>query len=318
MPHEIESQLALAKQHFDELVRLIPLERLKMGEFGDGALRSRVEHLLQKLVSLNSTITRFLSQYLSVPDEPPIVTISSRHLAFYQNDLEPNAQLLQDARWDIFELRELLGDWPSEVSDSPKALYVLNALRWGVKSRLDMEEAEQEDWHRRGFDYEAAFNFVEEPIFRPDSWLDNRQLLRPVLVDRPALNIRIHVRYRLSEIYRAFTFGLWMATIALCRSVVEFSIKDRAPHYGIEITRLNSRNILDDKRLGELISDISEKLPSLKSDLETVRETGNRVLHPKKRDVIAFPKVLREEALRCVQATKKAVKGLYSLEESKG
>lgn len=31
-------------------------------------------------------------------------------------------------------------------------------------------------------------------------------------------------------------------------------------------------------------------------------ETGSRVLPPKKRDVIAYPNVMREEALKCIQA----------------
>jgi hypothetical protein len=50
---------------------------------------------------------------------------------------------------------------------------------------------------------------------------------------------------------------------------------------------------------------------NLGGPLERVRGAGNRIFHPKKRDVIAFPYVMREEALDCIRATQIAVESLY-------
>lgn len=313
MPLEIESQVALAKQYYEELVHLVPIEQLKSGNFGADASRLRVEDLLQKLTSLATKIQGQLSEHLSNVDQPPIVTVSSGHLAFYQRELEPNIQLLKNAYWEITGLKELLGDLFMEQPEKPRKTPVANALGWGVERWVTMlEEGEEEDWLERGFDPNAAFDFSQEPLFQPDEWLENRRLLQPVLIDKATSKIRDHIRYRLIEIYRAFTFGLWMAAVALCRSAIEFAIKDSASRLGIEVARIGVRGTPEDKRLAELISDVGEKLPALKVHLEAVRDTGNRVLHPKKRDVIAFPRVLRDEALQCIKATKKAVEGLYS------
>ncbi len=60
------------------------------------------------------------------------------------------------------------------------------------------------------------------------------------------------------------------------------------------------------------ISDISRVKPALAVALEAIRDIGNRILHPKKHDVIAFPKVMRVEALDCVKHTKLVLEVLYS------
>lgn len=313
MSQDIGALLASAKQHFDELTRLAPIEQLSQGDFGANASRSRVEELLQKLTSIITKVQRSLSEHLADTAHAPIVILSSGHLAFYRSTLEPNAQTLHDAYWQVSGLKELLGDFPTSSNDKLRKTPVANALSWGVERWIDMvDENEKYDWLDRGFDLDAAFDFAQEPLFQPDDWLENRRLLHPVLIDKPTSKIRDHIRYRLSEIYRAFTFGLWMATVTLCRSVIEFTIKDSASRLGIELTRPNARGVSEDKRLAELVSDVAEKIPTLKDHLETVRDTANRVLHPKKRDVIALPRVLRDEALRCVQSTKKAVEALHS------
>lgn len=164
----------------------------------------------------------------------------------------------------------------------------------------------------RGFDIETAFDLVGEPWFQPDGWRESARLLKPVLVDRPGNKIRNHVRYRLIEIYGAFIFGFWMAAIALSRSAVEYSILDNAHRLKIETQKTRQTGEMEDKRLVELIADVSRVRRALAQPLDTIRDTGNRILHPKKRDVIAFPKVLRQEALDCVKCAKVVLEVLYS------
>ena len=68
----------------------------------------------------------------------------------------------------------------------------------------------------------------------------------------------------------------------------------------------------EDKSLKQLGEDIAAQVQGLAAPIETVRETGNRILHPKKHDVIAHPKVMRAEALECVLAARLIVETLYS------
>lgn len=133
------------------------------------------------------------------------------------------------------------------------------------------------------------------------------ETLKPVLVTRGANTIRDHVHYRMTEIYRAFTFGLWMSAIALTRSLVEFCLRDNAHRFDVELTD-PSGNEKTLKRLGE---EMATHIQDLAEHVDRVRDTANRILHPKKRGVIAFPKVMRKEALECLESARTVVELLY-------
>jgi hypothetical protein len=60
-------------------------------------------------------------------------------------------------------------------------------------------------------------------------------------------------------------------------------------------------------RLGQGIRRVG--VTSRKGLLRTLRR---QILHPKKRDVIAHPKVMRAEALECIRAARIIVETLYS------
>jgi len=178
---------------------------------------------------------------------------------------------------------------------------------------IDMlDDGEKEDWLERGFDVDGAFDLVSEPWFLPDTWRGNADLLRPILVDRPLTRIRAHILHRLAEIYGTFIFGFWMASIALSRSAIEFAIRDCAGRLKIQLSKTNARGDVEERRLGDLITEIGIGHRQLRGPLESIRDTGNRILHPKKRDVIAFPKVLRAEALECIKHTRFVLETLYS------
>ena len=103
-----------------------------------------------------------------------------------------------------------------------------------------------------------------------------------------------------------------MATIALCRSVAEFSLIDRAPSVGYKCTSFNRNGAEQFLPLDKLIVEALNVIPEASDDLELLRESGNRILHPKKkRNVIPLPKVLRGEALACIQALTRVVEVLY-------
>ena len=313
MPDDLNPALALATQSLDELLTLISLEELTRYEFGTVPKRARIAELLKKINSHVNTIKRTLSAAVSDGAGPPILTLPTAHRTFWNERLAPNATALQRAYFEISGLGVLseLLDYPSP--DDKPGTTRLSAVSWGLERWYDMlDEDELFEWLDRGFNIEGAQEVVAMPWFAPDEWARNQQMLEPVLVDRPANVMRDHVRYRLLEIYRAFTFGLWMSAIALSRSLVEFSLRTNAPRFSVSITKDGPDGRPEDKSLKRLGEDIAVHVPEVAKPVEVVRETGNRILHPKKHDVIAHPKVMRAEALDCIRAARQVVEAVYS------
>lgn len=305
--------LAVGKQAYEELTQLISIADLKEMKFPDGAKRERVSELLRKLDGVVSSVRGIMSVHIAESEEAPVVTVPASHRAFYLEVLLPASKTIQHAYLEIsgfgFAAELFLDDSAEESESAP----LLSAVSWALERWNDMlDQDERFEWIERGFDINGAQEMAAMPWFRPDDWSKNLKLLQPVLVDRPAHELRNHVRYRLTEVYRAFSFGLWMASIALSRSLVEFSLKTNSQRLGISTTYVGPGGRTDDKSLKQLGEEISASVPILAKPIETVRETGNRILHPKKRDVIAHPKVMRAEALECIRAARIIVETLYS------
>ena len=312
MADTLNLTLAVAKQAYEELLRLIPPDELERNEFGTGPKRERVAELLKKLNTSINSVQRTLGEHVATSAEPPVVTLPTAHRTFYNEVLLPRGKTLQRAYLEVSGLSMLVDLLDDPTDERPKPL-MLDAISWALERWNDMlNEDEQFEWYERGFNIDGAQDLVAMPWFQPDDWSQNLSLLQPVLVDRSPQKMRDHVRYRLTEIYRAFAYGLWMAAIALSRSLVEFSLKANAPRLGISITYLGVGGRPEDKSLKQLGEDIPAQVQSLAVPIETVRETGNRILHPKKHDVIAHPKVMRTEALECVRAARLIVETLYS------
>ena len=312
MSDTLNSTLALARQAYEELLRLLPLDELERNEFGSGPKRERIAELLKKLNSTINTVQCTLGEHVATSSEPPVVTLPTAHRTFYNEILLPKGKALQRAYLEISGLSMLVDLLNDPTDEKPKPL-MLDAINWALERWSDMlDEDEQFEWYERGFDIEGAQDLVAMPWFQPDEWSQNVKLLQPVLVDRSPQVMRDHVRYRLTEIYRAFAHGLWMAAIALSRSLVEFSLKANAPRLGVSITFQGVGTRPEDKSLKQLGEEVAAKVQDLAIPIETVRETGNRILHPKKQHVIAHPKVMRAEALECVRAARLIVETLYS------
>lgn len=312
MSNELSRTLALAKQAYGDLLQVTSLDALRRREFGAGPKRDRVEELLSKLNSAINGVERFFDQYVTASAEPPALSISAAHRSFYNDVLRPHGKELQRAYFEISGLDMFVDllDSPDDGRPTPR---MLNAISWALERWSGMlDEDEAFDWRARGFDIEGAEAIVAAPWFQPDAWAQNFQLLQPVLLDRPTYVLRDHVRYRLTEIYRAFAYGLWMAAIALSRSLVEFSLKANAPRFEISVTVPGVGGRPEDKSLKQLGEDFSRAVPDIAVAIERVREAGNRILHPKKHYVVSHPKVMRSEALECVQAAQQIVEALYS------
>ena len=308
MNDALNATLAVARQRYEELTRLVPIHELRALQLGENAKHKRVEALLE---SLNKDLTT-IERELRMETEVPVTQLGASHIKFFREHLEPNAAVLRRAHWECMGLRELLEEIeeyePQHLTQSVK-----DAIAWGLErwhATLDADELDE--WLSRGFAIDLAIDAVELQWFKPDHWLENMSLLRPVLLDRPPQHVRDHVRCRLTEIYRAFTFGLWMSSVALCRSLLEYSLKETAQKCGIERTKLGYRGESEDKSMKELCDDFSTQFPSITTALEQVRNAGNRIMHANKHDVIAYPKVLREEALESIRSMRQSLETIYA------
>lgn len=322
MTIELKQNLALAKQYYQDLMALTTIDRLLNRDYDEGPKRRRIQELLGNIVSLLKAVEDEFSAHLDKGDDAPIVHMNSELRDFYTSVLEPNAIRFRDALLDITGLGASLGigGWEElleELNPPNTKTPIANAVSWGLERWWTMlEDGEQQEWLERGFNIEAAIDLVDKGFFAPDFWLENQRLLRPVLVDRPLNTVPSHVQYRLREIYRSFAQGLWMSTIALCRSVSEYAIIDNGSRLGLDIaSEWNGKKSF--KRFELLIDEVTGRYPALREPLEKVRVTGNRILHPRKKrdaEIISFPKVMRQEALDCIEGTRLVVENMYSLQ----
>lgn len=308
MNNTLNMTLAIARQQFDELLRLVSIDELRDFKLGEKIKRNRIKELLESLNKALATI----EVELRTETDIPVTQIGASHIKFFREYLEPNTTILRRAYWECIGLRDLfesIDDYQPQHSNHP----VREAIAWGLGRWRDMlDDDELEDWNSRGFAIDSALETVMLPWFTPDSWRENMTMLRPVLLDRSPQQVPFHVRHRLMEIYRAFMFGLWMSSIALCRSLLEYSLKETAPKWDIERTKSDCRGEQVDKSMKDLCNEFSTHFPALSDSLEQVRSDGNRIMHAKKGNVTEYPKILRKEALNCIRSMRHSLETIYA------
>jgi hypothetical protein len=108
-----------------------------------------------------------------------------------------------------------------------------------------------------------------------------------------------------------------MSAIALSRSVAEYAIRDNAPRLHLELT-YERNGTKHEKSFSDIINELSPLRPELARHLETIRSTGNRILHPKNpksrrgAEIISMPRGTRGEASKCLTHTKVVIEILYA------
>ena len=302
----LDAVVALSKQKFEELISICTLDALVEGDRGKHGQTERLEVLLTELHALVVRVRTELAAAVR-RQEAPFFALSPAHGEFLTNTLLPNANKIEKAHFHGSLLAELFDDETDADTITPSRT-IKNAI-WFTAEYTNMMIDQEDD---RRIHVDIAFDIVDEPWFQPDVWSANLRSLRPVIVGVEAAKIPARIGARLAEVHRSFTFGAWMATIALCRSVAEFALIDRAPNFGYKCTSTNRDGTEQYLPLDRLISEASVTIPEINSDLELLRESGNRILHPKKkRNVIPLPRILRSEALTCIQAVTHVVEILY-------
>jgi hypothetical protein len=134
------------------------------------------------------------------------------------------------------------------------------------------------------FSLDEADEILESRLikFDPDAWKDRALTLRPVRLGRVNLVLPGQLRIRLEEIHRTFVFGCWISVISLSRAALEYALHDNAKRLDVATIWPTDRDgKARSKRLTDLIDDYKNIIPTIAENLATIRDLGNKYMHPK-------------------------------------
>jgi len=242
--------------------------------------KESVKRHLEILVQFKSTSARIKEHLTSAAAEGGIQKLSNADRKLWneiKNDVESATSVAFDEKLlDFFfspaivelgiiesatytpshQIRDILNDAFARLVATPSS---------HGYSEQNLEQVE----HILGYDF-----------FTPDSWWISLQELTPVMGNEFNNRLPGSIRHRLKEIYRSYVFGNHLAAIALSRATLEYAINDRATSLGIPVAQKDGTR----PKLGALIETMSDTFPELREHLETIRESGNKTLHPNKKE----------------------------------
>ena len=171
--------------------------------------------------------------------------------------------------------------------------------RWAEDGIFD-----EMDIYRR-YRVDDAWTIVGLPLFRPDVWLANLRLLRPLFVRRELGGVPKPLVRRIGDAHASFLFGNYYACVTTCRSVVEAVLRDSnvvgrfdAAPQGRELQELCKTLRIFDEGLGEAA--------------DFVRKWGNAALHATDEGKLAEYPSNRKIAVKCMERTMQLLDWAFS------
>ena len=299
----LNSALTQSRQLYEKLIGITP--NLSYSEINQlpNAKRVAFEAIYSQLMSALEIIDDSLQE--SSLNEG-IGNISNEGYKFYKSEIESNRRSLDEIIITLLDLH----DYDFEVSsnaqiDNPNPIWNILVSGYDYWSNDDRDEFDSEEIRK-------TEKLLFSRFFIPDLWMENLELVRPVLGDSAKNRLPGDIRELIKENFRSFILGNYLASIALSGSVLEYVLVDRAPSFEINQFSDNPKFPNRFKKLGILISEYAEKLPEISIHLETIVESRNRTIHPKhKQKLFLQPKALQKTALNSLTALKEAVEKLY-------
>lgn len=149
---------------------------------------------------------------------------------------------------------------------------------------------------------------LQSGYFEPDRWVSNLSDLDVVTGAQAGSRLPGSIRLRLKEIYQSYFFGNHLSAIALTRATLEYAIKDRGASIGVLTKQQDGRDI----SLSIMIESLSNARPELREHLEAIRESGNRTLHPiKKERLFLDEEYVQCVALNCITGLREILETIY-------
>ena len=322
--HNLKESSALSLQQYKELQNILEKNKVDaVSKLSSSPQKDRAVELLESLLSFIEELEkRFRKTNL---ESIPVIEVGQTHADFLSKELMPNADSFKNDWHDCLNsewgknqslLRKLKfmmsGNQETEESSTKYSGALNDLINFWVNTLSDEEE---DDYSEFTEICTELSEIVNSAWFAPDAWKKRLNKLRPMLLPTGAKSrLRDHIKVRIDEIYRAFTFGQFMAVVSLCRTLLEFTLKQNAGKLNIILTNENGW----EKSLSQIIQEVSIRYPELSVHAEAIREQGNLVIHPKKRSIVAIPRVLEKEALETIEHIVVIIEWIYSKKQTLG
>jgi len=272
------ARLALLRQDFEQLLQL--KDPAQIGDWApDESQRQHYSNLLASILN-EADILKSAEKQQLLNEGRIQADFSGSNSDFFRDKIEPSIPILKQAFEEI-DLERARFYESMERIGSPSGGGIRNTFEVGIEE-VDRLIERNPDQEFKLFP-SAASQFLDSKLiaFDPDSWLNRVGELAPVRVDRKNLQLPVHVRFRLEEIFRAYVFGCWISVLALARAVLEYAILDNAHKFNIDPCwpqgRYGKRR---KKTLEDLIEDMTAFFPQLVVPMDKIRRHGNEFLHP--------------------------------------
>lgn len=295
---------ALIKQLYSEVMDMLGDDVENVNRFNDQQkeiLRSK----LSKMFDLSGSLDQ--GENKNVLDQDIELKMPSYVMNFKKEHYEPNFDALKNVYKQLddvgYELKFTLFDGipRPKVKDFLKT--TLDNIYEDVDGRRTLKGRIYQRYTDELFEKRAF-------CFEPDEWIRRSENLNAIKTSfkNRSKNIPSETKNRINEAYSCFIHGHWLATQVLCRSILEAVIRDRAPALSIDLKPSGSR---EEKRLAQLIKEVSEKIPALEEAMGTIRENGNQSIHPNSK-ITKLPQGKEAKALGSIEAIVPVCEAIYS------
>ena len=287
--------LALIRQEFEELCKICPPEKVCGSDM-------KAEQKSSYIANLDSLLNH-IDQHQSAERLELLrsgttqVDLSDEAYKFFKLTLELKIPALKNAYDELDPFGAELYRFLEGIAGPSGA---------GGRVRITFEEGIDQVRNlidsNADLDFDLYPNDADEILFSklidfsPDLWLDRVSQLKPITVKRENVQLPMHVRFRLEELFRAFIFGCWLSVLALARAILEYTLLDNLNKFGISRCWPPDRQGKErPKRLEHLVDDFSDVLPTIKEQMTRLREYGNEYMHPKRSDTSKVGLMQREQ-----------------------
>ncbi len=322
--HNLKESSALSLQLYRELQNILEKHKVDaVSKLSSSPQKVRAVELLESLLSFIEELEKHFRK--TSLELIPVIEFSQTHANFLSKELIPNASsfkndlhaCLNTERGQNQSLRRRLefmmsGNQETKKSSTKYSDAINDLKNFWVDTLPDEDKDDYLEFTETCTELSVIVNSA---WFDPDAWVKRSNKLRPFLLPTGAkYRLRDHIKARINEIYRAFTFGQFMAVVALCRTLLEFTLKANAGKLNITFTNESGW----DKSLNQIIQELSIGYPELSEHAEAIREEGNLVIHPKKHIRVSMPRVLEEVALETIEHIVIIIEWIYSEKQTLG
>lgn len=308
----LNANLAVSKQAFEKLMAMrqpshvltwnpSPEQRDAYIGFTESALDGleQLEHYEQRRLFAEGHIHSFIPESLLTFVREQIVPHRPALRAALDH-LDPNGKMGRDLLLDLGQLRGTRGRLRDTFDEGIQQLYEM------IDRNPDTDYS---------FTPDTAYRILDSKLiqFDPDGWLDRTGEILPVRTHKTNHSFSAHIRIRLEELYRVYVFGCWLSVFGLSRAILEYSIIENLEKFKIDPRWPAERDgTRREKKLSDLIDEVSEHLPQYETAMTLLRDYGNEYMHPKKSKISKEWLFQRQGAARKVVSTLvEVVEALY-------